>query len=109
MTLKDLKFRKHMLPDMYDKHAMVLFPNGYGVSIITGKYAYSDEEHPYELAVIKTEDEVPEIINGVDECDKFETCLNYDYTDGDVKGYLTEDKVNKWLREIENLEKQKEN
>ena len=105
MTLKDLKFRKHGFPDMYDKHAMVLFPNGYGVSIITGKHAYSDEEHPYELAVIKTEDEVPEIINGVDECDKFETCLNYDYTYGDVKGYLTENEVNKWLREIENLEK----
>lgn len=109
MTLKDLKFSRHGLPDMYDKHAVVLFPNGYGVSIITGKHAYSDEEHPYELAVIKTEDEIPEIINGVIECDKFETHLNYDFTDGDVKGYLTEDEVNKWLREIENLKKHKEN
>lgn len=105
MTLKDLKFSRHGLPDMYDKHAVVLFPNGYGVSIITGKYAYSDKENPYKLAVLKTEDEIPEIINGVIECDKFETHLNYDFTDGDVKGYLTEDEVNKWLREIENLEK----
>lgn len=109
MTLKDLKFSRHGLPDMYDKHAVVLFPNGYGVSIITGKYAYSDKENPYELAVLKTEDEVPEIINGVIECDKFETHLNYDFTDGDVKGYLTEDEVNKWLQKIENLKKHKEN
>lgn len=30
------------------------FNNGYGASVISGGlYAYTDEEHPYELVVIK--------------------------------------------------------
>lgn len=32
---------------------IVLFPNGYGLSIIGGHYAYGDGVHTFEIAVIK--------------------------------------------------------
>lgn len=64
------------------------FKNGYEASIITGKYTYTDKEHPYELAVLK---------NG-------ELCYDTPITN-DVIGYLTEDEVGEILEKIEALPK----
>lgn len=32
---------------------LIGFKNGYEASVISGKYTYTDKEHPYELAVRK--------------------------------------------------------
>lgn len=64
------------------------FKNGYEASIISGKYAYTDSEHPYELAVLK---------DG-------ELCYDTPITD-DVIGHLTADEVGEILARIEALPK----
>ena len=46
----DLVFGVH--PNFPDAtQAIFEFPNGYSISVITGKYAYTTESHPYEAAV----------------------------------------------------------
>ena len=101
MKLNDIPALRHTHYPSYSTQRVVIFPNGYGLSIITGINAYSDKNHPYEIAVIKTKEEVKEtLINP--KCD-FE--IDYEYTDGDVVGYLTEDGVNKWLDKVEHLKK----
>ena len=68
------------------------FDNGYGASVISGGYAYSDLDHPYELAVIKFDDED----GGFD--------LVYDTPIGeDVIGYLDANEVNEILKQIKHL------
>ena len=63
----------------------VQFKNGYGASIITGYGAYSDEDHPYEVAVLD---------NG----------LTYDTPiTNDVLGYLDEQDVLAVLGSISRL------
>lgn len=66
--------------------AVVNFDNGFGASVITGERFYTNEEHPYELAVLK---------NG-------EVCYETELTD-DVLGYLNEEQVNDYLVKIEAL------
>lgn len=101
MKLNDIPALQHKVYPSFNTHQSVLFPNGYGLSIITGISAYSDKEHPYEIAVIKTEEEVKEtLINP--KCD-FE--IDYEFTDGDVVGYLTENDVNEWLDKVEHIKK----
>lgn len=67
---------------------LIGFKNGYEASVISGKYTYTDKEHPYELAVLK---------NG-------ELCYDTPITN-DVIGYLTEDEVGEILEKIEALQK----
>ena len=80
----------------FDEHAhcpggtrgVVNFPNGYGASIITGEWFYTDAEHPYEVAVMH---------NG-----------SIDYSHGieentDVFGYCTELRVLHLLKLISEL------
>ena len=68
------------------------FDNGYGASVISGGYAYTDMDHPYELAVIKFDGEG----------DRFSLC--YDTPIGsDVIGYLDADEVNEILKQIKHL------
>ena len=102
MKFEDLKFSKHG-GFGYNSQAKVLFPNGWGISIITGPYAYGDDERPYEIAVIKTEDKVEDVINDVDAVEEHDFELNYDYTDGDVIGYLNAEDVQTWLDKVEKL------
>lgn len=68
------------------------FNNGYEASVISGGfYAYTDEERPYELVVIKKNK-------------NNEWFLNYDteITD-DFKDYQTEEQINELLKRIEKL------
>ncbi len=67
---------------------LIKFKNGYEASVISGKYAYTDSEHPYELAVLK---------DG-------ELCYDTPITD-DVIGHLTADEVGEILEKIELLPK----
>lgn len=86
-TFKDLKFEIHPNINMgYDKQAEINFDNGYGVSVITGRNAYSDDSRPYELAVLKNE--------------------SLDYTTtitNDVLGYLTDKKVTSIMAKVQKL------
>lgn len=103
MKFEDLKFSKHNSFG-FDSQAKVLFPNGWGISVITGPYAYTDDNYPYELAVIKTEDKVKGIVNGVDDVDEYNIELNYDYTDGDTIGFLNAEDIQGWLDKVEKLQ-----
>lgn len=52
-TFKDLLFKPHELYQRVNSpfltHAVMTFENGNDISVITGRYAYSDENHPYEV------------------------------------------------------------
>lgn len=87
-TFKDLEFKPH--PNNYGKQAVIIFENGFGVSVIRfrliingkdfGYGSYTDNENQWELAIISgTENEFD---------------LRYDtpITD-DVMGHLTGDQV----------------
>ena len=67
---------------------LIKFKNGYEASIISGKYAYTDSEHPYELAVLK---------DG-------ELCYDTPITD-DVIGHLAADEAGEILEKIDALPK----
>lgn len=51
-TFKDLKFDDPEVPGS-GKQAKMFFPNGYGISVITGLFAYSNTAYEYEVAVLK--------------------------------------------------------
>jgi hypothetical protein len=63
------------------------FPNGYGASVIMGSHAYSDMDHPYELAVL-----------GLDGHLSYTTPIT-----SDVEGHLNADEVNELLLKIKEL------
>ena len=85
VKVSDLVFKKHLL-GFDGTVATHTFSNGYGASIVTGEYAYSNESAPYELAVLHNN----------------EITYDTELTD-DVLGYLTEDEVNEYLLKIEAL------
>lgn len=82
----DLTFSE--LPDIGGKWSRVMFPNGYGASIVSHKYSYGGEDGLYELAVLDN-------ING-------NPIYTTPITD-DVIGYLTEEGVTALLAEIQLL------
>jgi hypothetical protein len=51
--------------------ALIRFENGYGVSVLTGSGALATIEKPYELAVIKYQDDNDYIVECIDLFDKF--------------------------------------
>ena len=65
------------------KKARFSYPNGWGVSVITGPYTHSDSGS-YEVAILKD--------------DK----INYDHY-GDVLGYRTPDEITELLKELAEL------
>ena len=81
MKFEDLQFKPHPMPTVFSTQATHTFPNGWGVSVITGYGAYGG----LELAVLRDGD------------------LHYDnpVALGDVRGYLTEDAVEALMAEIE--------
>lgn len=93
VKISDLVFEPHaniMFGGYSAKHT---FPNGYTASVITGGHSYSNDEEPYEIAVM---------YNGY-------LCYDTPITD-DVVGYLTEDAANDILQQIAALpERAKEN
>ena len=82
-----LEFKDHVnFPAGFATIAKLESDNGYGVSVVTGESAYTDEEHPYELAVLK---------GG-------RLCYSTPVTD-DVLGHLTAEDVDRLMGEVEAL------
>ena len=83
-TFNDLDFQ----PMQFDIgiQARIFFDNGYGASVIRSPYSYGGNQGLYELAVIKDNN----------------LCYDTPITD-DVLGYLTEDQVTDYLRQIQEL------
>ena len=86
MKLNGLNFNQH--PNWADgTHAKHTFPNGYGVSVITGSDAYTSTKKPYEVAILH---------HGK---------ITYDtHITDDVLGYLDDEAVNLVLCKVESLD-----
>ena len=96
-TFNNLDFRTHdaantMAGTMFggfDQRATMYFDNGYGVSVIIGDGAYTDEDHPFEVAVMLKD-------GG----------LTYDtHITDDVVSYCDKDKVTDIMRQVQELPK----
>jgi len=83
-TFKDLKFKTHIHPDIFDTQARINFENKYGISVITG--GYGDIHNPYEVAVLYEN----------------EITYNTHITD-DVIGYQTQESVTEIMKQIQEL------
>lgn len=83
-TFKDLKFKTHAHPDMFDTYARLNFENNYGISVITG--GYGSVKEPYEIAVLYDN----------------EITYNTHITD-DVIGHQTESLVTEIMKQIQQL------
>lgn len=92
-TFKDLEFREHELRRFAEKcvkHAVMFFPNGYGVSVLFGKHFYSNGFDTYELAVIR-------------KCgDGYSMAYDTPITN-DVLAHLTEDEVTEAMIKVQKL------
>ena len=99
-TFKDLIFEEHQLSKKLKQsgtylnnfigctQAVLDFPNGYGISVITGSCFYTNQNQPYECAVLK---------DG-------HLCYDTLITD-DVIGHYNESGVNEIMRQIQKLPK----
>ena len=68
----------------------IFFPNGYGASVVTGKFCFASKEAPYELAVLEGTERHWRITYDTPIAD-------------DVVGYLTGTAVEKLLQKIADL------
>ena len=85
-TFKDLEFKIHPNHPLFDTQAEMHFENGYGVSVITGKSAYSNSINTYEVAIL------------------FEGQITYNtHITDDVIGYQDEDDVNDIMKKVQEL------
>lgn len=94
-TFEDLEFKQHEHAGLlFDEQAVLKFDNGYGVSVITGRSAYSSDEAPYELAVLRVDEDGDWI-------------LDYDnpVADGDVVGYLDKEGVSSAMAKVQSFSK----
>lgn len=84
MKLNDLNFEPHHLGiGTQAKHE---FPNGYGVSVLTGEMFYTSIDGPFEVAIL---------FNG-------DVCYDTPIT-SDVLGHQTADDVEDVMRRVEEL------
>ncbi len=88
MKIKDLVFKKHS-EMMSGTQAVVNFSNGYGASVITGSWARTLDNAPYEIAVMTDDGYV---------------CYSTPIT-GDTVGYLNEKEADEILKQIRELPK----
>ena len=73
------------------KQAVMQFPNGYGVSVLSGNGSLSDNNHPYEIAVIM-----------FDRCGTFAVVYPY-FCNDDVLSFKTEEDVSFYMQLIQRL------
>lgn len=85
MTFDQLQFKPHP-NDPSGIQATGQFPNGYGYSVVRGRYTYGGQDGKYELAVLKGDS----------------ICYDTPIT-SDVIGYLDSIEVTKLLQDIEAL------
>lgn len=67
------------------------FPNGYGISVISGYGTYSEDDKPYEICVLKFVDEKT-----------YELCYTTEISN-DVVGWLTNEEVVDYAEKIKAL------
>lgn len=87
-TFDDLRFNNTSDGMM---QAVMRFPNGYGVSVIYGPGALSDDLHPYEIAAI--------LFNS---SGKF-SVIYPDFCDQDVSAYQTKAEVSNFMMMVQEL------
>ena len=96
-TFNDLQFKswceiRQMAfpsPDYIDaEQAILMFDNGYGVSVLFGNVFYSDGVDTYELAVLDGK----ELVYPKEIC-----------PDEDVLGYLTKEQVTEAMKKVQDL------
>jgi hypothetical protein len=86
-TFQDLDFNPH--PNGMDGvQARILFPNGYGASVVCNPFSYGGRDGLYEIAILNSEGRIT-----------YDTPI----TD-DVIGYLNETQVTDILKQIQSLE-----
>jgi hypothetical protein len=78
-AFKDLEFKPHPT-GLGGVQAIIDFDNGRGASVVCAPFSYGGKNGLYELAIFHNDD-----------------------IDGDVKGWLTEDEVTKYLIEAQEL------
>ncbi len=89
-TFADLEFEERRLIGLgLGQQARLDFPNGYGVSVGSGEFYYTNMNQPYEVAVMK---------DG-------QLCYDTPITD-DVVGYQTEEDVTDIMRRVAELVKE---
>jgi hypothetical protein len=84
-TFNDLEFKQDIQRGL--NAARIMFDNGYGASVVVGPYTYGGEDGLYELAVL-----------GKDGKLTYDTPITED-----VEGYLTEEGVTEFLKQIQSL------
>jgi len=84
-TFNDLEFKQDIQRGL--NAARIMFDNGYGASVVVGPYTYGGEDGLYELGVLGKD--------GI-------LCYDTPITD-DVEGYLTEEGVTEFLKQIQSL------
>jgi len=89
MKFNDLLFRSQKYTQ--GMQAVVIFPNGYGASVVHHSFSYGNAEGLYELAVIKGKNET-----------EWELCYDTEITD-DVLGYLKPSDIDELLVKIEEI------
>ncbi len=88
MKFSDLQFQPHSSGYPGATQAKHQFPNGFGVSVITGSIFYTSPNAPYAVAIL----------------DKSGHLCYTTWLTNDVLGYQTEKNVQKILEDIEALE-----
>ena len=82
------------IPSLFigSEQAVMMFPNGYGVSVLCGNRFYSDGLDTYEVAVLDKENNL---------CYPPSIC-----PDGDVLGYQSEREVSEIMKKVQDLPKE---
>ena len=83
MNFKDLQFKKHKAFPLLMSQAKVELPNGNGLSVVNGEYAYCDND-TYEIAPL---------IDG--------HLIHIDSWGDQVKGYVTPEQITEVLHHME--------
>ena len=85
IKFKCLKFKKHMIGD--GTQAIEFFKNGLKISVLKGKYFYSNGVNTYEIAFLKDDSIITtELLNN-----------------NETLGYLTKEEVEKYMIAGQNL------
>ena len=83
-TFEDLEFREHRMGGV---QSVMMFDNGYGVSVIKTPHSYGGKRGQYELAVLDSSEAIT---------------YNTPVTE-DVLGYLSEKEVTRYMIEVQKL------
>ena len=83
-TFEDLEFRPHRMDGV---QSIMMFDNGYGVSVVKTSFSYGGKRGQYELAVLDSGENIT---------------YNTPVT-SDVLGYLSEKEVTRYMIEVQKL------